>query len=321
MELNHTLHILLTALGIGLMIGVVRDPVFGPIISFGMGGTAVEIHRDHAVALPPLNDYMIKKTVCRTRVARLLGEFRNMPKINFEALWKVLQRVSEMVCELPEIVEMDINPLVADADGVVAVDARFAINYPPVTARRYDHMAIHPYPNDLVKHLQLPDGTDIIIRPIRPEDAEMEQEFVRNLSKESRYMRFMQALRELTPDMLVRLTQIDYDREMAFLALTRQDGKEVEMGVTRYAINPDRNSCEFALVIADEFQNRGLGGVMMNILIDTARARGLRYIDGEVLAHNHGMLKLMQRLGFERQKSDIEDGIVIVRKRVGEMCG
>ena len=182
-------------------------------------------------------------------------------------------------------------------------------------------MAIHPYPNDLVKHLQLPDGTDIIIRPIRPEDAEMEQEFVRNLSKESRYMRFMQALRELTPDMLVRLTQIDYDREMAFLALTRQDGKEVEMGVTRYAINPDRNSCEFALVIADEFQNRGLGGVMMNILIDTARARGLRYIDGEVLAHNHGMLKLMQRLGFERQKSDIEDGIVIVRKRVGEMCG
>ncbi|MDX9987686.1 bifunctional acetate--CoA ligase family protein/GNAT family N-acetyltransferase [Thiothrix unzii] len=304
-----------------LMIGVVRDPVFGPIISFGMGGTAVEIHRDHAVALPPLNDYMIKKTVCRTRVARLLGEFRNMPKINFEALWKVLQRVSEMVCELPEIVEMDINPLVADADGVVAVDARFTINYPPVTARRYDHMAIHPYPNDLVKHLQLPDGTDIIIRPIRPEDAEMEQEFVRNLSKESRYMRFMQALRELTPDMLVRLTQIDYDREMAFLALTRQDGKEVEMGVTRYAINPDRNSCEFALVIADEFQNRGLGGVMMNILIDTARARGLRYIDGEVLAHNHGMLKLMQRLGFERQKSDIEDGIVIVRKRVGEMCG
>ena len=301
-----------------LMIGVARDPVFGPIISFGAGGTTVEVHRDHAVALPPLNDYMIKKTVCRTRVAKLLGEFRNMPKINFEALWKVLQRISEMVCELPEIVEMDINPLVADANGVVAVDARFVINYPPTTARRYDHMAIHPYPNDLVKHLQLPDGTDIVIRPIRPEDAEMEQEFVRNLSKESRYMRFMQALRELTPDMLVRMTQIDYDREIAFLALTREDGKEVEMGVVRYAINPDKTSCEFALVIGDAYQNRGLGGVMMQALIDTARARGLRYVDGEVLAHNTGMLKLMQRLGFTKEKS--EEGIVVVRKRLGEFC-
>ena len=303
-----------------LMIGVVRDPVFGPVISFGMGGTAVEIHRDHAVALPPLNDYMIKKTICRTRVARLLGEFRNMPKINFEALWKVMQRVSEMVCELPEIVEMDINPLVADQNGVIAVDARFTINYPPVTARRYDHMAIHPYPNDLVKKLQLHDGTDIVIRPIRPEDAEMEQEFVRNLSKESRYMRFMQALRELTPDMLVRLTQIDYDREIAFLALTKIDGKEVEMGVARFAINPDKTSCEFALVIADAFQNKGLGGVMMQTLIDTARAKGLRTIEGEVLAHNTGMLKLMQRMGFEKHKGQMDDGVVIVTKRLGEVC-
>lgn len=122
------------------------------------------------------------------------------------------------------------------------------------------------------------------------------------------------------PHMLVRLTQIDYDREMAFLALTKQNGKAVEMGVVRYAINPDKTSCEFALVIADAFQNRGLGGVMMQTLIDTARARGLRYIDGEVLAHNTGMLKLMQRLGFEKHKSEMDDGIVVVRKRLGESC-
>lgn len=303
-----------------LMVGVVRDPVFGPVISFGTGGTSVEVHRDRAVALPPLNDYMIKKTVCRTRIAKLLGDFRNMPSINFDALWKVMQRVSEMVCELPEIVEMDINPLVADEQGVVAVDARFVINYPPTTARRYDHMAIHPYPNDLVKRPQLPDGTDITIRPIRPEDAEMEQAFVRNLSKESRYMRFMQALRELTPDMLVRLTQIDYDREMAFMALSRQGDVEQEIGVARYSINPDKTSCEFALVIADDWQNRGLGGLMMQTLIDTARARGLRTVEGEVLSHNTGMLKLMQRLGFERQKSDMDNNIVIVVKRLGDSC-
>lgn len=303
-----------------LMIGVVRDPVFGPVISFGTGGTAVEVHRDRAVALPPLNDYMIKKTVCRTRAAGFLGEFRNMPKVNFEALWQVMQRVSEMVCELPEIVEMDINPLVVDENGVVAVDARFQIGYPPAAARRYDHMAIHPYPNDLVKRQQLADGTDIIIRPIRPEDAEIEQAFVRNLSKESRYMRFMQAVRELTPDMLVRLTQIDYDREIAFLALSRQAGKDTEIGVARYAINPDKSSCEFALVIGDDWQNRGLGGLMMELLISTARAKGLRTIEGEVLAHNTSMLKLMQRLGFEKHKSEMDSGIVIVSKRLGDHC-
>jgi acetyltransferase len=300
-----------------LIIGVVRDPVFGPVISFGAGGTAVEVHRDHAVALPPLNSYMIRKTINRTRIARLLKSFRNLPAIDYQALEEVMLRVSELVCELPEVVEMDINPLMVNADGAVAVDARFSIAYPKGATGRYDHMAIHPYPHDLVKHQQLADGTDILIRPIRPEDAEMEQSFVRNLSGESRYMRFMQALRELTPDMLVRLTQIDYDREMAFVVLARGDnGKDVEVGVSRYAINPDQNSCEFALVIADEWQNRGLGGLLMQVLIDVARDKGLTMIIGDVLAHNTGMLKLMQRLGFERHASPEDSGVVIVTKRL-----
>jgi acetyltransferase len=299
-----------------LMIGVVRDPVFGPVISFGTGGTAVEVHRDRAVALPPLNEYMIKKMICRTRAARMLVEFRNMPEVDFPALRQILQRVSEMVCELPEIIEMDINPLMASPDGAVAVDARFTVAYPKGAAQRYDHMAIHPYPNDLVKLQQLADGTNILIRPIRPEDAEMEQEFVRNLSRESRYMRFMQSLRELTPDMLVRFTQIDYDREIAFVGIAREDGIDKEVGVCRYSINPDRQSCEFALVIADTWQGRGLGGLLMETLIDTARSRGLTTIVGEVLAENAGMLRLMNRLGFERQKSDMDDSIVLVTKRL-----
>lgn len=300
-----------------LIIGVVRDPVFGPVISFGAGGTAVEVHRDHAVALPPLNSYMIRKTINRTRIARLLDSFRNLPAIDYQALEDVMLRVSELVCELPEVVEMDINPLMVNAEGVVAVDARFTIAYPQGAAGRYDHMAIHPYPHDLVRSQQLADGTDILIRPIRPEDAEMEQSFVRNLSGESRYMRFMQALRELTPDMLVRLTQIDYDREMAFVVLARdENGKDVEVGVSRYAINPDQNSCEFALVIADDWQNRGLGGLLMQVLIDAARDKGLTTIVGDVLSHNTGMLKLMQRLGFERHVSPQDSGVVIVTKRL-----
>lgn len=299
-----------------LIIGVVRDPVFGPVISFGAGGTATEVHRDRAVVLPPLNSYMIKKTISRTRVAKLLKSFRNLPAIDFESLHAVMLRLSELVCELPEVIEMDINPLMVNAEGAVAVDARISVAYPAGATGRYDHMAIHPYPHDLVKQQQLADGTDIMIRPIRPEDAEVVQEFVRNLSGESRYMRFMQALRELTPDMLVRLTQIDYDREMAFVVLARQDGKDVKVGVSRYAINPDQNSCEFALVIADEWQNRGLGGLLMQVLIDVARDRGLTTIVGDVLANNTGMLKLMQRLGFERHTSVGDSGVVVVTKRL-----
>ncbi len=299
-----------------LIIGVVRDPVFGPVISFGAGGTATEVQRDRAVALPPLNSYMIKKTINRTRVAKLLRSFRDLPAINFESLQQAMLRLSELVCELPEVIEMDINPLMVNAEGAVAVDARISVAYPAGASGRYDHMAIHPYPHDLVKQQQLADGTDIMIRPIRPEDAEIVQSLVRNLSGESRYMRFMQALRELTPDMLVRLTQIDYDREMAFVVLARQDGKEVKVGVSRYAINPDQNSCEFALVIADEWQNRGLGGLLMQVLIDVARDRGLTTIIGDVLAHNTGMLKLMQRLGFDRHTSEHDTGVVIVTKRL-----
>lgn len=300
-----------------LMIGVIRDPVFGPVISFGTGGTAVEIHKDSAVVLPPLNNYLITKTIQKTRASRLLDNFRNMPAVNLEALQQVMQRVSQLVCELPEIREMDINPLVADENGVLAVDARFAIAYPPTATGRYDHMAIHPYPNHLVNKTQLSDGTNITIRPIRPEDAEMEQHFVRNLSSESRYMRFMQALRELTPEMLVRLTQIDYDREMAFVALARQEGKEIEVGVCRYSINPDKISCEFALVVADNWQNRGLGSLLMETLIEAARNKGLQNIEGEVLSNNNHMLKLMKRLGFECKKSEFDDDVTMVSKRIG----
>jgi acetyltransferase len=299
-----------------LMIGVLRDPVFGPVISFGSGGTAVELHKDSAVVLPPLNDYLITKAIQRTRVAKALEHFRNMPAVNMEMLKEIMKRVSQMVCELPEIREMDINPLVADENGVIAVDARFAIDYPATMVGHYDHMAIHPYPNHLSQHTQLSDGTDVLIRPMRPEDAEMEQKFVRNLSKESRYMRFMQTLNELTPDMLVRLTQIDYDREIAFVAITRKHGQDMIIGVGRYAINPDKVSCEFALVVADDWHNRGLGGLLMGMLMDAARKKGLHTMEGEVLSNNSNMLSLIKRLHFTSKKSTLDDGVMMVSKRI-----
>jgi len=281
-----------------LMVGVIRDPVFGPTVSFGAGGTAVEVMQDRCVALPPLNRLIIRDLIERTRVARLLGAFRNMPPVQIAAIESVLLGVSAMVCEIPEIQELDINPLIADEDGVVAVDARVVVEHRTPTARRYGHMAIHPYASHLVSRWQLPDGRTMVMRPIRPEDAEIEDTFVRNLSPQSKYFRFMRALHELTPEMLVRFTQIDYDREMAFIATTEVDGREAEVAVGRYVTNPDGESCEFALVVGDDWRRLGIGTRIMMALMEVAKSRGLKRFEGEILSENRDMLSLVGRLGF-----------------------
>ena len=286
-----------------LMIGVVRDPVFGPAITFGAGGTAVEIHRDRAVALPPLNAYLIADMIHGTRVAKLLGQFRQLPPVDMGALQAVLLRISELVCELPSLAELDINPLIVDETGAIAVDARVVVRGTLPLRERYGHMAIHPYPAHLVTQWHPAEGPEVTLRPIRPEDAAIEQAFVQSLSAESRHFRFMNTLRELTPQMLARFTQIDYDREMAFLATTQDNGGEREVGVVRYITNPDGESCEFALVIADEWHRRGLGRRLMTLLIDVARSRGLREMTGHVLADNAPMLALCESLGFSASES------------------
>jgi acetyltransferase len=286
-----------------LMIGVVRDPVFGPAITFGAGGTAVEVHRDRAVALPPLNSYLIADMIRGTRVSRLLERFRQLPPVDMQALEAVLLRVSEMVCELPVLAELDINPLIVDESGAIAVDARVVVRATPPLRERYGHMAIHPYPAHLVVQWNASRGEVVTLRPIRPEDAAIEQAFVQGLSPETRHFRFMNTLRELTPQMLARFTQIDYDREMAFIATLGREGAEQEIGVVRYITNPDGESCEFALVVADEWQRRGLGRRLMTHLIEVARARGLREMIGHVLAENAAMLALVESLGFHSSES------------------
>jgi len=297
-----------------LMVGVLRDPAFGPAIVFGAGGTAVEVMHDRAVALPPLNEFLIRSLMSHTRVARLLGPFRNMPAADTKALEAVLMRVSEMVCELPQVRELDINPLWVDENGAVAMDARINVDHHAPATGRYDHVAIHPYPADLVDRWQLPDGTDITIRPIRPEDAEIEQAFVRGLSPESKYFRFMHLLQELTPEMLVRFTQIDYDREMALVAVTERDGAEVELAVARYVTNPDGETCEFAVVVADAWHQKGIGSRLMRRLMDIAARRGLTAMEGEVLAQNTGMLRMIKGLGFSVRTSAEDPDLRVVSR-------
>jgi acetyltransferase len=300
-----------------LMVGALRDPVFGPVISFGSGGISVEVLEDRAVALPPLNETIIRNMIGRTRVARLLRGFRHMPPVDTTGLEQVLLRISEMVCELPHIQELDINPLIAGESGLAAVDARIAIDFPPAETDPYAHMAIHPYPVNLVQRWHLADGTPVTVRPIRPEDAQIEQAFVRGLSERTRYFRFMQAVHELTPQMLVRFTQIDYDREMAFIAVVESEqAKELQVAVVRYTTNPDQRSCEFALVVADQWQGLGIGTHMMQSLMQVARARGMRLMEGEVLADNANMIALMRRLDFNIRTRPGDEGVVWVGREI-----
>ncbi|WP_020159507.1 bifunctional acetate--CoA ligase family protein/GNAT family N-acetyltransferase [Methylobacter marinus] len=280
-----------------LMIGVVRDPVFGPAISFGLGGTMVEILRDNAVALPPLNAYMVEQLIAKTRAAKYLRAFRQLPPVHMKTLIDVLLNISIMVSELPEILELDINPLIVDEHGVMAVDARIKAEVSH-QLMPYSHMAIHPYPHELTQHYQLANGMNITIRPIRPEDADMEKDFVHRLSERTKYFRFMQSLQELTPEMIVRFTQIDYDREMAFVAITEHDGMPSELGVGRYMMNPDGHSVEFALVVSDDCQGLGIGTRIMKTLMQAAKYKGMSFFEGEVLAINEPMLSLMKKLGF-----------------------
>jgi acetyltransferase len=287
-----------SAHGRELMVGLTTDEVFGPAITFGAGGIAVEVLHDRAVALPPLNAMLAAEMIDGTRVARMLEEFRHLPAVDRAALEEVLLRVSEMACELPELAELDVNPLLADEKGVLALDARVVLRAARPGLARYGHLAIRPYPDDLVREEVLADGTRVLVRPIRPEDAALEQAFVGALSAETRRMRFQSGLHTLTPTMLARFTQIDYDREMALVAIESAGGVEREVAVCRYIRLPDEASCEFAIVVADDRQRRGLGPRLMASLIEVARERGLGTMIGWVLASNATMLRMCARLGF-----------------------
>ncbi len=295
-----------------ICIGLVTDDPFGPVITFGAGGTMIELIDDRAMELPPLNQFLARRLIERSRVAETLGEWRGASAVDRDALEQTLLRVSEMVCALPQLREMDINPLIVDAGGVVAVDARIVVRDTAqgATGRSegYGHLAILPYPARYEQVWPMRGGGEFLVRPVRPDDAQMLQRLVKELSPESRYFRYISQIAELPASMLARFTLIDYDREMALVAVHRERsagedgeirGTERIVGVSRYVTNPDQTSCEFALVVADDFNGRGLGSRLMLSIMEAARDKGLTEIQGLVLAGNPSMLKLMRRLGFE----------------------
>lgn len=286
-----------------LRIGLVRDPTFGPLVTLTIAGTA-ELFNSHAIALPPLHRFLAQEMIEAIPIRRYFEHSPPLPPVNekaLSALEDILLRLSDMAGELAELQSLELNPVIVDDEGASVVNARIVLGHQLVHGERYSHMAIHPYPSHLEQQWTQPDGQVVTLRPIRPEDAEMEQAFVRQLSDESKHYRFMDTLRELTPSMLARFTQIDYDRDMALIATILENHKTRQIGVARYVAKPDGETVEFALVVADDWQRRGIGRKLMVELIGVAHKKGYRAMIGDVLAMNTRMFRLVGSLGFTTQ--------------------
>lgn len=301
-----------------LIVGVTTDPVFGPVILFGQGGVAVEVMADHAVTLPPLNMVLAHDLISRTRVAKLLAGYRNRPAADMDAICHTLIQISHLVTDLSEIVELDINPLLADSRGVIALDARVRVKEVDPCTRGIDRLAICPYPEELEETITW-QGRSVVLRPIRPEDGQAHIEFFNSLDPEDVRYRMFIRLRELQASQLARLTQIDYDREMAFIATSKKpDGQWQTLGVVRAIADPDNISAEFAIIVRSELKGKGLGHILMTKLINYCRMHGTKEIVGEALAHNAGVLNLVTSLGFDVTPIEGDGGTMHLHLQLAE---
>jgi acetyltransferase len=279
-------------------IGMHTDAVFGPVITFGNSNAAAHAENDRAVLLPPLNHWLALEAIRGTRAAAELRAGREAAP-TFEPLVRVLLQVSSLVCALPWVRTLTLDPVRVAESGTLIAGARVVVDAKrKFAATGYRHMAIHPYPIEMVADVALRDGTKLHVRPIRPEDAELERAFVNGLSEQTRYFRFFYRLHELTPAMLARFTQVDYDREVALVAINDSGGTPVFVGVARYIANPDQESAEFAVVVADAWQGRGVARTLMERLIDCAKVRGLSRLEGAVLRGNANMRHFTEAIGF-----------------------
>ncbi len=295
-----------------LIAGLTLDPIFGPVIVFGAGGVAVEAMDDTALALPPLDANLARDLVERTRIHRVLeGAGGRLPPVDLDGINALLIRLSELVCEFPEIVDLDLNPVLASPEGVTVLDARIRLERAAGPA--VERLAIVPYPRELEQSFELPDGRHCLLRPIRAEDELPMREAYRQLSPEHRYMRLFQTLAELPHELAARATQIDYDREMAFvIAEDKPPGDAALFGGVRLICDANRERGEFAITLIDEVAGHGVGRRLMEVIIDYGRRIGIQEIFGELLQSNTPMLALCRELGFELDS----DGTELVEARL-----
>jgi acetyltransferase len=298
-----------------LIVGSNEDPQFGPVILFGQGGPAAEIVGDTVLALPPLNMHLAHDAIRRTRLFGLLQGFRGRPPAAIDDIALTLIKVSQLIIDFAEVVELDINPLLADEFGVLALDARIRVRkseQPP--AKR---LAIRPYPKELEEVLSLPDGRTFVLRPVLPEDEPAFQALFDKLSPEDIRMRFFAPKKALSHPFAARLTQIDYDREMALvLAEPGMPGRSEVFGAVHISADPDGERAEYAILLRSDMAGLGLGPLLMRRIIDYSRARGLRELFGEVLRENRPMLRICELFKFQRTAKADDPGVVEVRLKL-----
>ena len=302
-----------------LIVGIADDTLFGPVLLFGQGGTAVEVLQDKAIALPPLNMVLAHEMMARTRVWKLLQGYRSRPKADLHAIALTLIKLSQLVTDLSEVVELDINPLFASELGVLALDARIKVRPPlPLGTRR---VAIRPYPKRLEQQVTLRDGRSFLLRPIRPEDEPLIQDMLAHSTQEDIRLRFFAPLKQLTHEVAARMSQIDYHREMALVAVAPAGDRlgDAIYGVVRIAADPDNEKAEYAVMVRSDLKGFGLGYLLMNEIITYARDRGIQEIFGEVLRENTTMLLMCEELGFERRNDPDDPGIVHVRVKLADL--
>jgi acetyltransferase len=284
-----------------LIAGLADDPTYGPVVVFGAGGTAVEVIADKALALPPLDLALARDLIGRTRISRLLKAYRNVPAADSDALALVLVKLAQLAADLPEIRELDLNPLLADETGVIAVDARVAVKPMEEPSRRgrrgHPRFAIRPYPNLWDGLVALRAGATVLVRPVRPEDEPLYGPFFAKVSQHDLRLRFFAPIKEFGHAFVARFTQIDYGRAMAFIAIDEVSGEM--LGVVRLHANSDYDRGEYAVLVRSDLKGRGLGYLLMTLIIEYARSEDLKMIEGQVLAENIAMLDMCRGLGFD----------------------
>ena len=296
-----------------LILGLADDPTFGTVVVFGRGGTAVEIINDKALALPPLDLQLARSLIERTRVSRLLRGYRDVPAVKPDAVAMVLVKIAQMAADIPEIRELDINPLLADENGVLAVDARISVGR---VERKFGgsgpaNFAVRPYPSQWQRHIEVKDGWRVFVRPIRPEDEPLIHELLRHVTSQDLRLRFFAPMKEFTHEFIARLTQLDYARAMAFVALDEVTNEMV--GVVRIHSDSIYESGEYAILLRSDLKGRGLGWALMQLIIEYARSEGLKMISGDVLQENVTMLEMCRSLGFEVKTDPADPGICDVK--------
>ena len=286
-----------------LILGAKKDKDFGSVILFGMGGTMAEFIKDFSIGLPPLNQTLAKMLMQDTRVYKMLQGFRGKQAADFEGLEEILVNFSNLIVDFPEIAEIDINPLAISNGTASALDARIIIDkdYGATSRSPYPHLIITPYPTKYITSWQLSDGTNVLLRPIRPEDEPAEHEMLSSLSDHTLRTRFFSLFKNITHEWLILFCNIDYDRHMAIVAELEENGKKSMIGVARLIMDQDLTSGEIAVLVHDGFQGKRLGSKFVEMLIGIARERGLEVIRADVLTENEAMLNVFKRLGFTTQ--------------------